>query len=84
MTLKIPIFNSLDNAPYKKQGDSQPIWQKRFPAPSRMIKTRFETEAAFGYKKAIRNLFGYAALKTMRRPDGTNFRAYRTTCHRSL
>jgi len=84
MTLKIPMFNSLDNAPYKKQGDSQPIWQKRFPAPSRMIKTRFETEAAFGYKKAIRNLFGYAALKTMRRPDGTNFRAYSTTCHRSL
>jgi hypothetical protein len=78
------MFNSLDNAPYKKQGDSQPIWQKHFPAPSRMIKTRFETEAAFGYKKAIRNLFGYAALKTMRRPDGTNFRAYRTTCHRSL
>ena len=84
MTLKIPMFNSLDNAPYKKQGDSQPIWEKRFPAPSRMIKTRFETEAAFGYKKAIRNLFGYAALKTMRSPDGTNFRAYSTTCHRSL
>ena len=78
------MLNSLDNAPYRKQVDSQPIWQKRFPAPSRMIKTRFETEAAFGYKKAIRNLFGYAALKTMRRPDGTNFRAYRTTCHRSL
>jgi len=84
MTLKIPMFNSLDNAPYKKQGDSQPIWQKRVHARGRMIKTRFETEAAFGYKKAIRNLFGYAALKTMRRPDGTNFRAYRTTCHRSL
>jgi len=78
MTLKIPMFNSLDNAPYKKQDDSQPIWQKRFPAPSRMIKTRFETEAAFGYKKAIRNLFGYAALKTMRRPDGTNFRVCRS------
>ena len=78
------MFNSLDNTPYQKLDDSQPIWQKHLSAPSRMIKTRFETEAAFGYKKAIRNLFGYAALKTMRRPDGTNFRAYRTTCHRSL
>ena len=78
------MFNSLDNATYKKLDDSQPIWQKRLSAPSRMIKTLFETEAGFGYKKAIRNLLGYAALKTMRRPDGPNFRAYRTTCHRSL
>ena len=74
----------LDNARYRKLDESQPIWQKRVHTRSRMIKTRFEPKPTFGYKRAVRNLFGYAALKTIRRPDGTNFRAYRTTCHRSL
>lgn len=83
-TTTILCPKGLDNARCRKLDESQPILQKRVHARGRMIKTRFEPEPAFGYKTAVRNLFGYAALKTTRRPDGTEFRAYRTTCHRSL
>ena len=83
-TTAILCPEGLENARCRKLDESQPILQKRVYARGRMIKTRFEPEPTFGYKTAVRNLFGCAALKTTRRPDGTKFRAYRTTCHRSL